>query len=230
MKRTLQILIALAISSLFLVSPAAAASNQGLSWGVHLHDRLNYTLAINNATYHVSEAFYFNVTADPPTIPNSTTLLTQIPTVSLGAWWANGTMMPLAYAILFWIPTLLFGADLVVPIGNFTLLQQLVQTHIFWNSSTVFVSNSQSWGMKLVNAHPDETSTLEMSFLRSDGALATYSMIATNNTSHATLASLQVTRSGLPLDIIGLLQENILLVGIAAVIVIAGVVVCIRRK
>ncbi|RDE11976.1 MAG: hypothetical protein C4K47_09095 [Candidatus Thorarchaeota archaeon] len=231
MKRALQVLIALAISSLFLASPVSAASNQGLSWGVQLHDRLNYTLAVNNATFHMSEAFYLNVTADPPAIPDSMTLLSQVPTVDLDAWWTNGTEMQIEYAILFWVLVdLPFGTGVVLPIGNFTLLEQLVQTYILWSSSTVFVGDSQSWGMKLVQAHPGYNSTLEATYQRNDGALATVSATSTNNTSHATIGSLQITR-GLPLDIIGWIRENILMVGAGVlVVVIVGAVVCMKRK
>jgi hypothetical protein len=234
MKRTLQVLIALAISSIFLVSPVAAASNQGLSWTVAKGDAFNYHMTTTGGTTgtNLNEACFMNVTDDPPAIPNSITDWTQVPNVDIDIFWHNGTSIGL-YGLLF-LGLLSFGTGLVVPVGNYTLLGNVVKTYILWNSTALSYANSSLyWGLKYTGTQTKLNTVLQISFLKSDGVLARYIIDVTNNTSHKT-TDFSFIRDNLPsegFDVVGFLQQNMLVVGgVVAVIVILGIVVCIRKK
>ena len=233
MKRTLQLLIALAISTMFVVSPVAAATNQGLSWGVIVGDAFNYQLTIGGTgtVTSMNEGFYMNVTGTDP-VPNSITDWTQIPDISVGLWWTNGTTM--GWFALVFIGFVYLGTGLVLPAGNWTLLAQVVKTYVMWNTSTTFVNSSLYWGLSLTLPMSGLSGVIQASYLKSDGVLARYSIVGTNQTSHVVQSSISVVRAGLPtegFDIVGFLQQNILYVGAGvAVIVILGAVVCMRRK
>ncbi len=234
MKRTLQLLIALAIVTMFVASPVAAASNQGLSWAVVKTNAYNYHMTTSGVTTgtNLNEACFMNITDDPPSIPNSMTTWAQVPNVDVDIFWHNGTSIGI-YGLVF-LGILLVGTGFVVPIGNFTLLGNLIKTYVAWNSTaTTYVNSTLYWGLKYTQTQTKQNTVLQMSFLKSDGVLARYIIDFTNNTSHAT-TDFSFIRDGLPsegFDIVGFLQNNILYVGAAvAVIVILGVVVCIRKK
>jgi len=233
MKRVLQLLLALAISTMFIASPVAAATNQGLSWGVTVGDAFNYQLAITGTgtVTSVNEAFYMNVTDTDP-LPNSITSWAQIPDVDLDLWWANGTSMGWSAMVFIFLGFL--TGKLVLPTGNWTLLAQVVKTFTLWNTTTTFVNSSLYWGLKLTMPMSGLTDVIQASYLKSDGVLARYSITATNETSHVQQTAISVVRANLPaegFDIVGFLQQNILYVGVAvAVIVVLGAVVCMKRK
>jgi low affinity Fe/Cu permease len=92
--------------------------------------------------------------------------------------------------------------------------------------------------LQLSNTANGTTGVISASYLKSDGVLAVYSIEGTNSITHVKTGGVNVTREGLPTetttggsDIFGWLQHNILYVGIGvAVIVVLGVVVCLRRK
>ena len=44
MKRTLQIMIAMSFVAIFLISPVAAATSEGLEWGVALNDEFTFNI------------------------------------------------------------------------------------------------------------------------------------------------------------------------------------------
>ena len=234
MKRTLQLLVALAISTMFVVSPVAAATNQGLSWAVANGDAFNYHLTSSGITTgtNFNEALFMNVTSDPPSIPNSIATWAQIPYPDVGWYWSNGTSIGL-YGLLFF-GLLTFGTAFVLPIGNFTLIGNVIKTYGVWNSTAMsYVNSTLYWGLKFTDTETAKNTVLQVSYLKSDGVLARYILSVTNNTSHAT-TSISFIRDNLPtegFDIVGFLQQNILYAGAGvAVIVILGAVVCMRKK
>jgi len=231
MKRTLVLLVAAATVLMFAVSPAAAATSQNLSWGVAENDQFNFTFDAANPDEGLSlhEGMYMLVTDAPPTIPNVVTDWTQVPTVDLDMKWTNGTSIGL-YVLIF-LGIIPFGAHFAVPIGNWTLMTEVVQTSGSWNDSTTFTTNSAYWGMSLTYSSSGLRYTVAVSYLKSDGFLAKYEMKATNITSSTVTFDFGVIREGLPNDLIVTLQDNILLIGIGVgVVVIVGAVVCMKRK
>lgn len=232
MKRTLVLLVAAATVMMFAVSPAAAATSQNLSWGVADTSQFNFAMDAVNAEVDLSlhEGMYFLVTDTPPVIPNVITDWTQVPEIDVDAKWTNGTDLGM-YGLLFIGMLLFVGNHMAVPIGNWTLMTELVQTYAMWNVSTTFTTNSAYWGMSLTSASGDERNTLAVSFLKSDGFLAKYTLKTSFVSNSTEIMNLSVIRTGLPNDLIVMLQDNILLVGIGVgVIVILGAVVCMKRK
>ncbi len=198
MRHMLQLPVALAISSLFLVSPVAAASNQGLSWAAVKGDVFNFHLTTSGVTMgpNVNEALFMNVTSDPPSIPNSITAWAQVPCPNVGWYWSNETAIGL-YGILF-LGLLYFGTAFVLPIGNFTLIGNVIKTYTSWNSTaTTYVNNTLYWGLKCTLNQTQQNTVIQVSYLKSDGVLARYTISATNNTSHAT-ERISFIRDGLP--------------------------------
>jgi len=216
---------------MFAVSPVAAATSQNLSWGVADDYQANFTMDATNPEEDLSlhEGMYIIVTAAPPTIPNVITVWTQVPTVTVDMKWTNGTSIGL-YALLF-IGLAAFGGRMVVPIGNWTLLTEVVKTTVGWNTSTAFTSNSAYWGMSLTATSSGQRATIGALYLKSTGFLAKYTITVTNATSSAQIFSFSVIQEGLPNDLVVMIQDNILLIGIGVgVVVILGAVVCMKRK
>ena len=65
MKRALQLVLALSFVGMFLVSPVAAATSQGLEWGVAVGDSYEFTMS--SSEDDLSEGIYLNIT-DTPTL------------------------------------------------------------------------------------------------------------------------------------------------------------------
>ena len=99
---------------------------------------------------------------------------------------------------------------------------------IFWSENTTIVNDSTNWGVRTTGAEDDMTMQVHIHYLKSDGFLSRYTIEARNTTSNIR-SSASLIRDGVGLDIVALLQDNLLYVGIG-VIVILGVVVCIRRR
>ncbi|RDE15421.1 MAG: hypothetical protein C4K49_06220 [Candidatus Thorarchaeota archaeon] len=231
MKRAYVWLVATATVLMFAVSPVAAATSQGLLWGVAKTNQFNFTFDAVNVDEDISlhEGIYMNVTDTPPSIPNVVTDWAQVPVVDIDVMWTNGTTIGL-YGVLF-LGLALFGGHLAVPIGNWTLMTEVVQTSALWNHSTTFTTNSAYWGMALAYTPVGQRITIEASYLKSDGFLAEYTWHITNATSSTETLNLKIIREGLPNDLIVMLQDNILLIGIGVgVVVILGAVVCMKRK
>ncbi len=232
MKRTLVWLVAVATVLMFAVSPAAAATSQNLSWGVADNDQFNFTMDAVSVEEDLGlhEGMYILVTDTPPTIPNVITDWTQVPEIDYSMKWTNGTDLGM-YGLLFLGLLVLVGEHFAVPMGNWTLMTEVVQTYILWNDTTTFTTNSAYWGMSLTYASGGQRLTLAASYLKSDGFLAKYTMKTTYVSNSTEILNLSAIRTGLPNDLIVMLQDNILLVGIGVgVIVILGAVVCMKRK
>ncbi len=70
MKSTLQILLVALVIGAVLAAPVAAATSQGLEWGVANADRFNFQLTAKSPTETISEGIYIDVVASPDVIPN----------------------------------------------------------------------------------------------------------------------------------------------------------------
>ncbi len=227
MKRTLQIILALSLASMFLISPVAAATSQGLSWGIAVDDEFTYQFKfVDEGEVTLDEGVNVTVTTRP-TIPDPITDWLELPEVYIDLVYTNGTALGLEAIVLLGI--LAFGGLFALPIGNFTLLSELAQDSIWWTENHTIVNDGSVWGSRLTGTDEEINSVAYMHYLKSDGFLARYVIEATNTTD-GVKSSVSLIRDGLGTDIIGWLQDNILIVGIGVgVIIILGAVVC-RRK
>ncbi|MDF1540856.1 MAG: hypothetical protein P1Q69_18305, partial [Candidatus Thorarchaeota archaeon] len=215
MKRALQVMLAVLVVGMFMVTPVAAATSQGLEWGFVIADRFDYTLT--NTEDDFSEDIYLNVTGMPAlAIPDPIGAWSAIPEPSIGFWWANGTSMGL-YVLLF-IGIIAVGSKIAVPIGNFTHLQSLVQPVI---TGETIIDTSNTWGIEWSQ---DSTATekfvITITYAKVDGFLAEYSMETKSTLNSSVLESLSVERDSIPSpglptgDILQLIQDNILYIAI----------------
>ena len=220
MKRTLQVLLALSLATMFLVSPVAAATSQGLEWGIEVGDQWNFDLtSVTDGVTEMSEVMYFEVTGGAATIPNILTLWSSIPTVTFDIEWANGTA--LGWSALIFIFYAVATSGWVVPIGNYTLLGELYEANVFYNG-TVYNSGNY-WGMDVDDFLGDPID-IHVDYLKDDGFLAHWTVTTENG-------SLTMTRQGLPgLDIVGFIQDNLILVAAGGAILLIAIIVCMKRK
>ena len=221
MKRALQALLALSFVAMFIVSPVAAATSQGLEWGINVGDQWNFNItSITEGVTDIDEVMYFEATGGLSTIHNILTDWTLMPTPTFDITWENGTS--LGWSALIFIFYGIVVDRWAVPIGNYTLLGELYDDHPFYNGTVYNAGNY--WGMDLTENFIGSDITVHVDFLKADGFLAHWTVSTVNG-------SLNMVRQGLPsFDIVGFIQDNLLLVGAGVVIVLLLAVVCLRRR
>lgn len=229
MKRALQVILALAIVSIFMISPIAAATSQGLEWGFVNGDRFDFTLASPEDGF--SEQMYMNITDMPAAaIPDPLTDWFNIPDPSIGMWWENGTSLGI-YSFMF-IGLLAVGSKIAVPIGNYTLLWDLVNVEL---TGETLEESSNVWGLKWTEAiNSTHEFSITATYAKADGFLAEYKWETVLTSNGAVEEAFTVIRNNIPsgLDanyILQLIQENMLLVGAGVVILVLLVVVCKKK-
>jgi hypothetical protein len=228
MKRALSIVLALTFVSMFLVSNVAAATSQGLEWGVVLNDEFQFSFDYSEiGEDSLSVIVNATVDATPPTIPDPLSDWLSIPWFDIEFELANGSMVPPEFLALFGF--IAVGGLFVVPVGNYTLLSELAMDSLWWTDNHTIVNDATYWGIQLSATDGDEIISLYVHYLKTDGMCGRYELQLSNST-HASLGSASFVRLGLGFDIVGFIQDNMLLVGIGiAVIVILGAIVCRRR-
>ncbi len=226
MKRTLQVMLALLVVGMFMVTPVAAATSQGLEWGFATGDRFDYSLTSSDG---MSEDFYLNVTDMPAlAIPDPMNTWSSMPGPDVGFWWANGTSMGL-YVLLF-LGIIAVGSKIAVPIGNFTHLQSLIAPII---SGESYINTAQTWGLEWSqDATPTEEFAISVTYAKGDGFLAKYAVETRSTLNSSVLESLTAERLSLPVagfDIMQFLQDYALYIAIGVIILLVLVIVCKRR-
>ncbi len=228
MKRALQVILALSIVSIFMISPIAAATSQGLEWGFVIEDRFDFTLT--SPSEGLSEQMYMNITSMPAAaISDPLSDWFDIPDPSVGIWWANGTTC--TYSLIFF-GLLAVGSKIAVPTGNFTLLWELVNVEL---TDETQEESANVWGIKWSEAiNSTHEFSITATYAKADGFLAEYKWETVLTSNGAVEEGFTVIRTNIPsgLDanyIIQLIQENILLVGAGVVILVLLVVVCKKK-
>jgi hypothetical protein len=231
MKRTLNVVLVFALLSMILVTPVAAATSQGLEWGAALGHKVEYTMSsVHDESFN--EDIFINVTAVPTlAIPDPLNTWASIPDFTLKFWWANDTSMGIVTLVFFGI--IAIGSKFVVPIGNFTLLQELLAPTI---TGEDFSGDANLW--RIVWSE-DVTTTEEYqitgAYSKVDGFLSEYKLELVSTLNSSVLESFEIMRKNIPSgggvgDIVQLLQDNLLYVGAGvAVILILGIVICKRK-
>ena len=229
MKRAVLIVAASAVLMTCLVLPAAGTNLQGLKWGFDPGYTVNYQLTISTSSpaFNLAEGLYVQ-TGSTTTIPNTVNLWGQILQPSMEWKWTNGSLVPFLLWLYF-IPLASFGGNLVVPVGNWSLLTRLVDKILLWEINTTMVENSAYWGMSLTATLSGKTTVLETSYLKSDGLIARYDWTQTDAATHVKEGEVSLVREGLPNDIVVFLQDNILFIGIGVVVIVLLAVACKRR-
>lgn len=229
MKRTLQVTLVVSFMAILLISPVAAATSEGLEWGVALNDEFSFQYkVIQEGVTIFDEGVNFTVDSTPGAIDDPLTAWSNLDYVDIDFAYTNGSSM--GFETIYLLGILLAGGHFVVPIGNFSLLTELLMDSLFWSENTTIVNDGTVWGARTTGTQDEMVMQVNVHYLKADGFIARYTLEATNTTANVR-SSVSLIRDGLGLDIIGLLQDNILYVGIGVgIIVILGAVVCIRRR
>ncbi|MHA1960578.1 MAG: hypothetical protein ACW99U_10115 [Candidatus Thorarchaeota archaeon] len=233
MKRALQTLLVLGITGLFLMTPVAAATSQGLEWGFAFGASFDYTLTSDMTGFVLDEEINLNVTAMPASaIPDPLSNWASIPDPTVGFWWANGSSMGFLAILFFGV--FQTGGHFALPIGNFTLLQSLLAPIL---SGESYVDESNVWGVVWSeDTNATHESRITSTYAKADGFLAEYKLESWNTVDNELVESIQVARDVIPagpsggLDIVQFLQDNLLLVGGAVVALAVVCIVCLKRR
>ncbi|MHA1771565.1 MAG: hypothetical protein ACTSXS_08295 [Candidatus Thorarchaeota archaeon] len=230
MKRALNVLLALSVITMFLVSPVAAATSQGLEWGFAKGDKWDFTLKVSSEK--IDEQIYANITNMPVlAIPDPLTSWDNIPFPTVGMYWANGTDIGLM-ALLF-IGLVAVGSRMTVPIGNYTLLTELVSTKL---TGETMIDTATEWGITWkVSTNSTHEQRITATYLKTDGFLAQYKWEQVISASNTVVDSISVIRNNLPSggfdfsNITQLLKDNILYVGAGVAVLVILAIVCKKR-
>lgn len=234
MKRALQIIVALGLVGMFLMTPVAAATSQGLEWGVAYGSSFDFTFTSDRPGLAINEEITLNITAMPgSSIPDPLSTWASIPDPTIGFWWANGSSMGFT-AILF-LGVFSTGGHFAVPTGNFTLLDTLLKAALTGETIT---TDSDTWNVVWsmdINASAEYRMT--STYALADGFLAEYKWETWNTVDDILVESVQAIRNNIPagpagpgLDIVQLLQDNLLLVGAGVVVLGIFCLYCAKKR
>ncbi|MGY5865424.1 MAG: hypothetical protein RTV41_12535 [Candidatus Thorarchaeota archaeon] len=228
MKRALSTILTLSFVAMFLISPVAAATSEGLEWGVALNDEFTFQYTIIEAGETIlNEGVNFTVDSTPGTIDDPFTDLSNLDYVDVDLVYTNGSSIGLE--TLYLLGIIIVGVGFAVPIGNFTHLTELLMNSAIWTENHTIVNDGTNWGARMSGTDDEMTMQVSVHYLKTDGFIASYTLDSTNSTAGESL-SVTLIRDGLGFDIVGFLTDNIVIVGIGVgVIVILGAIVCRRR-
>jgi hypothetical protein len=229
MKRTLQLLLAMSFLAMFLVSPVAAATSQGLEWGIALNDKFTFRMVfVDEGTQTFDEGINVTIAETPPSLPDPLTNLTGIDTFNLTMTFYNGTDLGL-YGLLF-LGLLGVGSHFAYPIGNFSLLTELAMAEPWWTTNHTIVNNAQVWGVSVSGTSGDAQTSITAEYLKADGLINRYVLQSTNTTdSVVTSVSFTRTTPSSSFDIVGFLTDNALYIGIGVIIILLLVII-VKKK
>ena len=235
MKRMPMMIMTLAIAGMFLISPVAAASSQGLGWAVDIGFHTEYTLTATHVSTlgvpDLNEGFYMNLTGMPGVpIPDPLDNWTEIPSnFAIQFYWDNGTSIGQWISMFSGLTAV--GDRFILPIGNWDLLETLLANELVGEDITSGVTEWQVvWSM-------DQTSTEDLritaTYSKTDGVLSDYGIEIVSTLNSSVLGHFLVERTTEPggSELVQFLLDNILYIGIGiGIIVIIGALVCIQRR
>jgi len=229
MKRTLELLLAMSFVAMFLISPVAAATSEGLEWGIALNDKFTFQMVfVDEGNQTINEGINVTIAEAPPAISDPLTNLTDIGIFNLTMTFYNGTELGLI-GILF-LGLYVVGSHFAYPIGNFSLLTELAMAESWWNSNYTIINNAQVWGIRLSETSGGAQATITAEYLKADGFCSSYTLQSTNTTD-SVVSSVSFTRTtpGSGFDIVGFVTDNALYIGIGVIIILLLVII-VKRK
>ena len=219
MKRALELFFVFAVVACLLMTTVAAATDQGLDWGVQNGDRFDFNMQESSGGVVVNEALYMLVD-NRPSIANGISNWNAVPGVGVDIFWANGSSM--GFSAIIFIGIFFVNGEFCFPVGNWTLLTELRST----DPDATITDSIFFWGFSWRGTFldPEMQTHLGVDYMKSDGFLAHYTVETVNQTSQETVYTASITRQGL------FLQDNILLIGGGVVLIIVLAIVCKKRK
>jgi len=201
------------------MTPVAAATDQGLEWGVQNGDRFDFDMHENSDGDVTTEALYMTVDSRP-SIANGISNWAAVPGVDIDIFWANGSSMGLSALIFLGI--FFVDGEFCFPVGNWTLLTELRSS----DPDATIADSIFFWGFSWRGTFidPELQVKIGVDYMKSDGFFAHYTVETVNQTSQETTYTASITRQGL------FLQDNVLLIGGGVVLVLVLAIVCMKKK
>ncbi|MHA2047216.1 MAG: hypothetical protein ACW99G_20690 [Candidatus Thorarchaeota archaeon] len=182
MKKLVTIITSILLIGVFLTPPVAAQTSEALEWNIEVGDlsHFNFRFYLELLSSDTIEDFYFNVSQAPPAIPDPLTDWWSIPSPILESYWANGT--DASSDLNLFIP---FIFNVAVPIGNWSLLGDLVESVTTWTpvsdtftiAPNVTLDEWYRWGFSFNYTFGGTDNVYSISYLKSDGSLANVEQI-----------------------------------------------------
>jgi len=223
----LQVVFALVLVSTFVTSPIVAVTSQGLEWGVEPDDEFafRYHLVEEGKTV-VNDIVNITVPLFPQDIDDPLPEWVYLPIVYPDIVYANGTLLGSEASYIYAVVYLV--GSFFVPIGNFSLLTDLIMDSTLSSGSHTVINDGTNWGVQFTFEWNESRASWTFKYKKTDGFLNELSLVGTNTTSNLRTTANLSRLDGF--DISELIQDNILYIGIGvAVIVILGAVACRRR-
>jgi len=178
MKRARELFLVFVIVAFLLMTPVAAATDQGLEWGVQNGDRFDYNMHESSDGNVADEALYMTVTSRP-SIANSISNWAAVPGVDIDIFWANGSSM--GFSALVFLGIFFVDGEFCFPVGNWTLLTELRGS----DPDADITDSIFFWGFSWrgIFFDPELQVQIGVDYLKSDGFLAHYTVETVNQTS-----------------------------------------------
>ncbi len=201
MKLAFSSMLILLLSITLFSTSIIASTDQGFEWGVDTGDEIHFMFHVDGDGLFIDEEIYVEANASLP-IPDSITNWTDIPLATIHGYYTNGTEMGIEVILL------IAAYNFQLPIGNWSYLDYLAYyTHdvenytaddtdpYFWGYSW----EDENWtlagdGWTLFSNYAIE---VHVSYLKVDGFISHYSVIATNRTTDVKSGEITLERLGL---------------------------------
>lgn len=194
-----KVVVVLLLTSLVCVIPVTAQTDQGFEWGFEQDDAFHFMMHVNGTGFQLDEEIYLDLNDTLPSIPDSMDDWSQIPNVTIDAFYANGTR--LGIEVLMFVA--MYNAHL--PIGNWDLLSTLAETTHDVENFTLDPDDSCFWGYSWEDDNwvlsgdgwtiwSNYTLYVHVDYLKTDGFLTHYSVDAYNTTTMADAGEITLER------------------------------------
>ena len=183
-------------------TPVLAQTNQGFVWGFASDDIFPFMMQLEMNDMILSEEVHLGVNDTLPTIPDSMDNWTDIPVVVINADYSNGTSIGILGL------TLVAMYNVHLPIGNWPLLSSLAQTTHNLENLTLDAEDDYFWGYSWEDnnwvmsdgnftIYSNYTIYVHVSYLKTDGFLAHYSVDSYNTTTMEKTGEITLSRLGI---------------------------------
>ncbi|MFW9787842.1 MAG: hypothetical protein ACFFE2_09765 [Candidatus Thorarchaeota archaeon] len=212
-----------------------------LRWGFNDGDRFDFVVNLTGDDLgftDLEEEMYIEVDEDGlPILPYLMVDFDDILYIGANLYWANGTES--------YDPFFSHSWRLAVPIGNWSLLDDLVEGMDTAVNATPDGTNPWFWGYSRDSISGDIRHQIHTDYLKTDGFLAHHTAVFTNITTSEVIGTINITRQGLDAytstttptmpttngGLIDIILDNLLYIGIGVgVVILLGVVNFARKK
>ncbi|MFX0053294.1 MAG: hypothetical protein ACFFAX_14955 [Promethearchaeota archaeon] len=194
------LILAMLLSAMLLAPPALAQTNQGLEWGFDPEDEFHFMMHLDAEDMQFDEEIYVNSSDPLPIIPDSLTNWSDIPYVTLDAYFANGTDLGL------YVLTLVMALNFHLPIGNWTLMSFLYSTTLNVDHFALDADDPYFWGYSwdddnftygVISVEEGITIFVHVDYFKQDGYLSHYFLESYNTTTMEKTGEVELNRIGM---------------------------------